>query len=258
MDKLKTKKQRYVPRLTFSGETHIGLIRETNEDCFCYVDYHEELNSMAVIADGIGGHKNGEIASSLCCRKFAASWKYMNVGKLLSLQKIKAFLRHEIRSINKDIFAQNKRKNFACPMGTTVVAAVFTPTHVVVGHAGDSRLYVFNDGKLKQLTEDHSLVATLVKKGTITSEEAKSHPFAHIISKSIGPNASVEPKISVFTKSPDERYMLCSDGLSMHIPNQRIEEILNQSNTSKNALNALMKEALISGGEDNISIICAF
>ena len=258
MDKLKTKKQHYVPRLTFAGETHIGLIREANEDCFCYIDYHEELNSMAVVADGIGGHKNGEIASSLCCRQLVASWKFMNIGKVLSLQKIKTFLTYEIRSINKDIFSQNKRKNFTSPMGTTVVVAIFTPTHVIVGHAGDSRLYVFNDGKLKQLTEDHSLVATLVKKGTITREEAKVHPFAHIISKSIGPNANVEPKISVFTRSPDERYMLCSDGLSMHVPNHRIEEILLQSSTSKNALNALMKESLINGGEDNISIICAF
>lgn len=258
MDKLKTKKKQYVPRLTFSGETHTGLVRDNNEDCFCYIDYHEELNSMAVIADGIGGHENGEIASSLCCRRFVSSWKYLNVGKLPSLQKIKAFLRNEICSINEDIFAQNNRQNFACPMGTTVIAAVFTPTHVIVGHAGDSRLYVFNDGKLKQLTEDHSLVATLVKKGTITSEEAKSHPFAHIISKSIGPNSSVEPKINVYTKSPDERYMLCSDGLSMHVPNNRIEDILEKSNSPKSAVNSLMKEALINGGEDNVSIICAF
>lgn len=258
MDKLKTKMQQYIPRLSFSGETHTGLIREINEDCFCYVDYHEELNSMAVIADGIGGHENGEVASSLCCRQFASSWKYMNIGKMSSLQKIKSFLQQEICSINKDIFAQNNRKNLACPMGTTVIAAVFTPTHVIVGHAGDSRLYVFNEGKLKQLTEDHSLVASLVKQGTITSEEAKSHPFAHIISKSIGPNPNVDPQISVYTKSPDERYMLCSDGLSMHVPNTNIEDILKESKTPKSAVNALMKEALINGGEDNISIICAF
>ena len=258
MDKLKTKKQKYIPRLNFSGETHTGLIREVNEDCFCYIDYHEELNSMAVVADGIGGHENGEIASSLCCRQFVSSWKYLDVGKLTSLQKIKAFLRYEIRSVNKDIFAQNNRKNLTSPMGTTVIASVFTPTHVIVGHAGDSRLYVLSDGKLKQLTEDHSLVASLVKKGTITSEEAKLHPFSHIISKSIGPNANVEPNINVYTKSPDERYMLCSDGLSMHVANDKIEEIIKNSKTPKNAVNALMKEALINGGEDNVSIICAF
>ncbi|MDD5697227.1 MAG: Stp1/IreP family PP2C-type Ser/Thr phosphatase [Victivallaceae bacterium] len=258
MDKLKIKNQAYIPRLTFSGETHIGLIRDVNEDCFCYIDYHEEINSMAVIADGIGGHKNGEVASSLCCRQFVASWKYLNIGNITSLQKIKSFLQHEIRSVNKDIFSQNKRKNFSCPMGTTVVAAVFTPTHVVVGHAGDSRLYVLNEDKLKQLTEDHSLVATLVRKGTITSEEAKTHPFAHIISKSIGPNPNVDPMISVYPKLVGERYLLCSDGLSMHVANQRIKEILARSTTPKNAVNALMKEALINGGEDNITIICAF
>jgi protein phosphatase len=257
MDKLKTKGN-LLPRLTFAGETHVGLIRDANEDCFCYIDYNDEVNTMAVVADGIGGHKNGEIASSLCCRQFVASWKYLNIGHLTSISKIKSFLRYEIRSINRDIYLQNKRKNFAYSMGTTVVAVVFTSSHVIVGHAGDSRLYVFRDDSLEQLTEDHSLVATLVKKGTITSEEAKSHPFAHIISKSIGSNANVEPEISVFPKSPDERYMLCSDGLSMHVPNHHIEEIIRNSSTSRNAVNALMKEALINGGEDNISIICAF
>jgi protein phosphatase len=129
---------------------------------------------------------------------------------------------------------------------------------VIVGHAGDSRLYVFNNGQLNQLTEDHSLVATLVRKGTITREEAKTHPFSHIISKSIGPNPSVEPKLSIYERPLDGRYLLCSDGLSMHVPNEQIENILDQSKTSKIAVNALMKKALISGGEDNITVICAF
>ncbi|MDD5727290.1 MAG: protein phosphatase 2C domain-containing protein [Victivallales bacterium] len=258
MDRLKTKKVHPIARLTFSGETHIGLIREANEDCFCYLDYHDEINSMAVIADGIGGHQNGEVASSLCCRQFVASWKFHNIGNLNSPARIKAYLRHQIRAVNKEIFIQNKRKNFACPMGTTAVVAVFTPECVIVGHAGDSRLYVFNGEQLKQLTDDHSLVATLVKRGTITSEEAKTHPFSHIISKSIGPNPSVEPKLSIYERPPDGRYLLCSDGLSMHVSNKRIEEILGGSKTAKIAVNALMKEALISGGEDNISIICAF
>ena len=258
MDKLKTRKLMHISRLTFCGETHTGLVRKANEDCFCYLDYHDEINSMAVVADGIGGHQNGEVASSLCCRQFVASWKFFDIGNLTSLNRIKAFLRHQIKTVNKEIFSQNKRKNFSCPMGTTVVAAVFTPEHVIVGHAGDSRLYVFNDDKLTQLTEDHSLVATLVRKGTITREEAKDHPFSHIISKSIGPNPTVEPKISIYERPLDGRYLLCSDGLSMHVPNSNIENILNSSKTSKVAVNALMKEALISGGEDNITIICAF
>jgi protein phosphatase len=252
------KNHQYASHLTFSGETHVGLVRNVNEDCFCYIDYDCEANSLAVVADGIGGHQNGEVASSLCCRQFTASWKYLGIGNITSLQKIKAYLRHEIKSINRDIYSQNKLKNFACPMGTTVVATVFTPTHIIVGHAGDSRLYAFDGMELKQLTEDHSLVASLVKKGTISKEEAKDHPFAHIISKSIGPNSKVEPKINIFPRNLGDRYLLCSDGLSMHTPNKKIEETIARSTTPKNAVNALMKEALIGGGEDNISIICVF
>ena len=259
MDKIKTKKYSCVQPLTFEGETHVGLIRDANEDCFCYIDYQSEANSMAVIADGIGGHQHGEIASSLCCRQLVTSWKFHQVGNLSSTSKIEAFLKHQICSVNRDIYLHNKRKNAGCSMGTTIVAAVFTPNHVIVGHAGDSRLYMYNEDEgLRQLTEDHSLVAALVKKGTISNEEAKHHPFAHIISKSIGPNVSVEPEIKIYPRNPGDRYMLCSDGLSMHVKRKKVRDIIATSATSKSAVNSLMKEALISGGEDNITIICIF
>lgn len=245
-------------RLLFSGETHIGLVREVNEDCFCYIDYPQDYNSLAVVADGIGGHESGDVASSLCCRRFVAGWKNSQAGKYRSVEKIKKYLENEIINANRDIYNQNCRKQLAQPMGTTVVAVVFSPSKVIVAHAGDSRLYSYFNGKLMRLTQDHSFVAELVKKQVITEEESETHPFAHIISKSVGPTMDVDPEINVFLRSPGARYMLCSDGLLLHVSEDRIAAILAEHKTPKAALNQFMKETLIKGGEDNVTVICAF
>jgi protein phosphatase len=245
-------------RLVFAGETHVGLVREVNEDCFCYVDYPQDRNSLAVVADGIGGHQSGDIASAMCCRRFVASWKGQKAGQFRSIDKIKNFLNEEIISANEEIYKQNCRKQLPQPMGTTIVAAVFSPDKVVVGHAGDSRLYGFSNGRLKRMTEDHSFVAELVRKKVISEKEAETHPFSHVISKSVGPAAELIPEINVFERDPSARYMLCSDGLIIHIKEDRIADIFRNNTTPKTALNELMKEALIKGGEDNVTVVCAF
>ena len=245
-------------RLLFAGETHVGLVREVNEDCFCYVDYPQEVNSLAVIADGIGGHESGDIASAICCRRMVASWKNMRTGRFRSLHKLKRFLHDEILSANDDIYSQNCRKQLSQPMGTTIVAAVFTPTKVIVAHAGDSRLYSFYSNELFRMTEDHSFVADLVRKNVISEEEAVHHPFSHVISRSVGPGSEIEPEISVYSRDPSARYMMCSDGLTMHVTETRMAEIFRKNITPKNALNQFMTEALIKGGEDNVTVVCAF
>ncbi|MCP3967646.1 MAG: serine/threonine-protein phosphatase [Lentisphaerae bacterium] len=243
--------------LIFAGETHIGLVREVNEDCFCYIDYPQESSSLAVVTDGIGGHQSGDIASALCCRRFVSAWKKKRMGNVDSVEKIKTFLYEQIVEVNNDLFAQNSRKNLDHPMGTTIVTAVFTPSSVISGHAGDSRLYEVHNDKIKQLTEDHSFVAELVRKGMITEEEAQVHPFSHVISRSVGPSDDMIPEINVFKRKPSARYLLCSDGLTIHIRKEQLLEYMSMA-TPQAALDKMMKEALIQGGEDNITIICAF
>ncbi len=244
--------------LIFVGETHIGLVRSVNEDCFCYIDYPEDINSLAAVADGIGGHEGGGIASTICCRHLIAAWKRFRVGQFSSTGKIADFLRDQMINMNRDLFAQTCHKKLTKPMGTTLVASVFTPKQIVVAHAGDSRLYCFANKKLIRLTQDHSLVAELIKKHVINEQEAPHHPFSHIISKSIGPSQDFEPEINIYSRNPGAKYLLCSDGLTSQVTEEEIAAIMTSQLTAKAALNQLMKTALIKGGEDNITIICAF
>ncbi|QSH40631.1 protein phosphatase 2C domain-containing protein [Lentisphaerota bacterium ZTH] len=258
--KKKSKSKRIPPKpdhLIFAGETHIGLVREVNEDCFCYVDYPQESSSLAVVTDGIGGHQSGDIASTLCCRRFVSAWKKKRMGNVSSVEKIKNFLNEQIIEVNNDLFAQNSRKNFDHPMGTTIAAAVFTSENVITAHAGDSRIYEVCDGKIQQLTQDHSFVAELVQKGIISEREAKIHPFSHVISRSVGPTENMQPEINVFKRKPGARFLLCSDGLTIHTSKEQLLEFMSLD-SPQNALDKMMKEALIQGGEDNITIICAF
>lgn len=251
-------KKKPLRHLIFAGETHIGLVRDVNEDCFCYIDYPGDINSLAAVADGIGGHQGGGIASTLCCRGLVAAWKKLRAGQFRSTEKIIDFLRDQMIRMNNDIHAQNCRKKLSQPMGTTLIAAVFTPSRVVVAHAGDSRLYCHSNGRLLRLTEDHSLISDLVKKRVISEHEAPNHPFSHVISKSVGPTHPLEPEVNIYHRAPGAKFLMCSDGLTYQVPDEEIAAIMKSQPTAKSALNQLMKTALIKGGEDNITIICAF
>lgn len=244
--------------LYIAGETHVGLIRETNEDSFCYVAYPEEPNWLAVVADGIGGHQSGDIASFICCEHFLSAWKKSDAGNFSADFMAGHFMTKTISDANSLIYEENCRRQLPQPMGTTLVAALFTPQSIVVAHSGDSRLYILRNGLLQRLTEDHSYVAELVRRRIITESEASGHPFAHIISRSLGPVAEVEPEVNIFPRLPADRFMLCSDGLTTHLPEKRIEEILITSKTPRESLDMLMKETLISGGEDNVTAVSVF
>jgi protein phosphatase len=244
--------------LHVAGETHVGLIREVNEDSFCYIAYPEELNSLAAVADGIGGHQSGDVASSICCEHFISAWKKNDAGNFSADFMAEHFMTKTIIEANTLIHDENCRRQLPQPMGTTIVAALFTPKSIVVAHSGDSRLYILRNGLLQRLTEDHSYVAELVRRKIITENEAAGHPFSHIISRSLGPSSEVEPEVNIFPRLPADRFILCSDGLTIHLQEKRIEEILMISKTPREALDMFMKETLISGGEDNVTVICIF
>jgi protein phosphatase len=246
------------PVLYVAGETHVGLIREVNEDSFCYIAYPEDLNALAVVADGIGGHQSGDVASAICCEHFISAWKRSDAGNFSADFKAGNFMKKTLIEANTLIYDENCRRQIPQPMGTTAVAAFFTPQSVVAAHSGDSRLYIFRNKLLQRLTEDHSYVAELVRRKIITENEAAGHPFSHIISRSLGPTSEVEPEVNIFPRLPADRFALCSDGLTTHLSEKRIEEIMVVSRTPREALDMFMKETLISGGEDNVTVICIF
>ena len=240
------------------ADSHVGLVRESNEDSYVYYVSEDDKSVFIAVADGIGGHDGGEIASELCMKTMVSEWKKGDFGQTSSVYKLKRFLQSSLKKANKVIFDLNKSFNIQHPMGTTVVSAVLTPGNIITAHAGDSRCYRLRDGVLDQLTEDHSYVADLVKNNLISFEEAKNHPFSHIISRSIGPSKDVDMEVNTFDRKPSDRYLLCSDGLNAHLDDIEIETILHDAATAYDATRNLLYTALRGGGEDNITVLCVF
>ncbi len=254
----KNRKDKACEPLNIAADTHVGLIRELNEDSFVYCINDPGCNALVAVADGIGGHDSGNIASNICARMVATAWRNLGLDRESSDKKLEAFLHSEICRANDYIFEINQRYHIQHPMGTTVVSGLFYKGGVLVAHAGDSRCYRYRAGKIERLTEDHSFVAELVKKNIIKPEEAQYHPFAHIISRSIGPAPAVELEVNNFKRIHRDRFMFCSDGLTNHVEDAEIQRIIGKADDAYEAVKMLLKAALRGGGEDNITIVCVF
>lgn len=240
------------------ASSHIGLIRDCNEDSYAYWTEECQPSAMMVVADGIGGHESGDVASAMCIHRLLTAWRKQRMFSVTSKTKLADFLNTEIGQANEMIFALNRKYQIQHPMGTTVVAGIFTVKHLLLAHAGDSRCYRLRNGVIKCLTNDHSFVAELIRKKIINPVEARSHPFAHIISRSVGPTPELETELNIFERFPRDRYIFCSDGLSTHVEDPEIETILYDATNPYEAVKNLLYAALRGGGEDNITVLCAF
>lgn len=231
--------------------TDIGLKRQKNED-FIYSSKDPEF-PLFILADGMGGHNSGEIASKLSVRtikKFFLSHR----EKLNNEDDLIYVIKEGIKKANIEIY----NKSFHSPkykgMGTTLTLAYILNEKIYIGHVGDSRAYFINKDDIKQITEDHSLVNLWVKSGSISNEEAKNHPKRNIIMKALGIYEDVEIDIYTLGYNSEDVLMICSDGLTNMLDDKEIFDIINKEeiNTS---YETLIKESKNNGGLDNISII---
>jgi len=241
--------------------TDTGLKREHNEDCFLVNRFvtasgerHEALESdfIIAVADGMGGEKAGEVASRLALDGFQD----------LSLPVTTEELVITIRQIHDAILDYGGRNCEARGLGTTLVGLVCIGNKVTVFNVGDSRVYRFRDGMLKQLTTDHSLVQALLDAGQITREEAFHHPQKNIVVQSLGGSTAterlqvdIEPVRGLF--EPNDMFLVCSDGLSDMVRDEEMEEILSRSTSVADAARALVAKANEHGGHDNITLVVA-
>ncbi len=245
-------------KIVVAADSHVGLVRKANEDSFGYFVDRKRDFALFAVADGIGGHGNGDVASAICIRMLLEEWRKMDFTGVFGAEEAKEFFRSSLTKANHKIFEINNRFSFRYPMGTTVVAGIVTAHEVVVVHIGDSRLYRFRDGRICKITEDHSFVAEMVKNKIITAEEALTHPFSHIISRSIGPNDKIDPEFSVHERKDGDGLLLCSDGVTNYISDLELQERFAQEKTPHSIVNSLLKMSLKRGGEDNITLICIF
>ena len=229
--------------IEFGHSTHVGLRREHNEDTY----YADGELGLWLIADGMGGHEHGEVASAL-----ARDTLVREIGK-------GAELVGAIHQADEEIIRHSTRRSEALPMGTTIAALRLSgETAYEVAWVGDSRVYLWKDGALKQLSLDHSYVQELVDQGAITSEQARSHPHRNVVTQALGvtdpQNLRVESVHGAF--GPGMQLLLCSDGLTEDVNDRTIADIVGRRDLSaQECVDHLILAALDGGGSDNVTVI---
>jgi len=229
--------------------TNIGMQRKVNQDyVYCSETAVGALPNLFLVADGMGGHKAGDYASKCCVESIVKSVREDSFISPVSI------LEHAIWKAN-DIVLDRAQNNIELEgMGTTVVAATIVDDMLHVGNIGDSRLYVVRD-KITQITEDHSLVETMVKTGEIMREDAKFHPNKNIITRALGTNKEVTADFFEVKLQKNDRILLCSDGLSNMVDDSEIYKVIKENKDVESASKALIELANKYGGVDNIAVV---
>lgn len=231
--------------------TDIGLKRQKNQD-FIFASDEKDF-PLFILADGMGGHNAGEIASKLGVDIIKKEFE-LHRDKLKDEKRLIKTIRNSIKDANKKIYRESLDSKEFHGMGTTLTLAYILNGKIYIGHIGDSRAYFINEKDIKQLTEDHSLVNQLVKSGSISSEQAKTHPKKNVITKALGASKDIEMDIYTLKYKQGDILMICSDGLTNMLDDREIFDIIHREAIDK-SINTLMVEAKKNGGLDNISII---
>lgn len=233
-------------------KTHIGCVRHLNEDYYaCSIDMHGRV--LAVVADGMGGHQAGDVASKMAVERILAEFQN-DVGQFSSEDE-REKLMNAILLANEEVFRYAETHPECNGMGTTIVASIIGPKGGSIAHIGDSRLYLFENGVLTQQTQDHSLVQELLKNGQITEQEASVHPQRNVLMRALGTEESVLIDLGEFSWAQGDVVLLCSDGLSNKVPISVMEQWLKKPIPLQEQIDALIQHALDAGGEDNITCV---
>lgn len=236
--------------MIFFARTDRGLVRDTNEDSvFISGSPIGKLPDLFIVADGMGGYKAGDYAS-----RRAIDLVLKSIRERKEDAPLRA-LRTAIDSANSTIFHEAQNEEDKENMGTTLVCAVISDTHLTVANVGDSRLYLLHDGALRQVTHDHSYVEELVRKGRMEEEEALHHPKKHYITRAIGAEETVEPDFFEEELVHGDKILMCTDGLTNMVSDEVLLGVLLQSAGPDTAAEKLVELANRSGGRDNITAI---
>ncbi len=228
-----------------SAVTHVGMVRELNEDA-----YAERSDiGVWVVADGMGGHAAGEVASQ------AVTDAIRELGPTNTFDEMHSAVQQSLRDTNRHLREQSDGYDDERVPGSTVVVLIIDGSQGAVVWAGDSRVYRCSDQHLVQLTRDHSHVQELVDQGLIKAEEAESHAMANVITRAIGIVEPVELDSQLMEVEPGDKFLLCSDGLSRMVSDAEIESIMANKNGAE-IVQSLLHTSLVRGATDNVTIIC--
>lgn len=223
-------------------KSHVGLVREQNEDTVLVDDQH----GIFILADGMGGHQAGEVASLLAATTLRDT--------LADLAPSAVGMQQGFRAANAAVYQRSLEESGLNGMGTTMTALWNHDDHILLGHVGDSRAYLYRAGRLRQISEDHSFVGDLLRAGAITEEEAFRHPRRNVITRAVGTDETVRTDVTEVLKAPGEKWLLCSDGLTDLVRDPEIADTLGSLN-GQAAVDHLVELALLNGGRDNVSVL---
>ncbi|OEI74172.1 protein phosphatase [Bacillus subtilis] len=234
-------------------KTDTGKIRQHNEDDAGIFKGKDEF-VLAVVADGMGGHLAGDVASKMAVKAMGEKW---NEAETIpqAPSECEKWLIEQILSVNSKIYDHAQAHEECQGMGTTIVCALFTGKTVSVAHIGDSRCYLLQDDDFIQVTEDHSLVNELVRTGEISREDAEHHPRKNVLTKALGTDQSVSIDTRSFDIEPGDKLLLCSDGLTNKVEGTELKDILQSDSAPQEKVNLLVDIANQNGGEDNITAV---
>lgn len=241
--------------MEYAAKSHVGLVRSVNEDGY-WVRMDTQPYKFIVVADGMGGHLAGEVASQLTLQ--VISRELLNNLPEREYEDIADFQEWVIEAIlaaNREVYEESVRHSGYSGMGTTVVVAIISESSIFLAYIGDSRGYLLRNGDLRQLTEDHSLVQELYKSGQLTEAETHSHPQRNIITRAIGTEESVIVDSVYSDWHEGDVLMICSDGLSDLLLSSEIEQLLNAPTPLQERVDLLVEQALYKGGNDNITVV---
>lgn len=227
---------------SFGSRTDIGCLRDHNEDSLVVTP------PLFAIADGMGGHAAGEVASEIAVRVLSELAPEHPDGEALG---------RAIEEANRAVIQAAREGRGRQGMGTTMTAAMLEGERLVIAQVGDSRAYLLHQGKLQQLTRDHSLMADMIEAGQLTPEEARTHPQRSVITRALGSDAHLHPDIYEINVETGDRLLICSDGLSGMIFDDQIENTLRRVQDPQRCASQLVNEAIAAGGHDNVTVIVA-
>lgn len=227
------------------ARTDIGKTRQVNQDAY-YLPANGER--FAAVADGMGGHRAGEVASAIAVTEFSRWLRW-------AARPDEDALSHAVAEANHAIYTESRRDPLKAGMGTTLTAVWLDERDVYLAHVGDSRAYLYRNGALIQLSRDHSLVGEMLEKGVITYKESLTHPQRNYITRALGTGKSVEPDILRLDYKKDDIWLLCTDGLSNSVSTYEMAAILAKNLSWDEKLQEMVQLALDRGGRDNITAL---
>jgi protein phosphatase len=233
--------------LRAAASTDVGMRRHANEDRYAMAP---DLG-LYLVADGMGGHQAGQVASEMAAEAAIRAVRALQGATVSPAEK----LRHAVACSNREIYAAAVRDDELTGMGTTLVAILAAEERMALAHVGDSRAYLLRAGRIRRLTDDHSVVGELLRRQQITEADAREHPHRHVLTRALGVRENAVPDLAELTPQAGDRVLMCSDGLTAHLQDDEILAQMMDQDDPQLACEALVHTANQRGGVDNITVL---